>query len=40
MNERDIVFSPRARERLEEIVEYLYGRHLSSEFVLDYIEQF
>ena len=39
MSEREIVFSPRARERLEDIVEYLYGRHLSSEFVLKYVQQ-
>ena len=25
---------------MEEIVEYLYGRHLSSQFVFEYIQQF
>lgn len=40
MNERPIVFSPRARERLEEIAEHLYAKHLSSEFVIAYIQQF
>lgn len=40
MNERPIVFSPRARERLEEIADHLYSKHLSSKFVIDYIQQF
>lgn len=40
MNEREIVFSPRAKERLEEIADYLYGQHLSAEFVIAYLEAF
>ncbi|MCF6284618.1 MAG: type II toxin-antitoxin system RelE/ParE family toxin [Candidatus Hydrogenedentes bacterium] len=40
MNERSIVFSPRARERMEEIADYLYARNLSSEFVVDYLQRF
>jgi len=40
MNKHRIVFSPRARERLEEIADYLYQQHLSREFVLDYLNKF
>ena len=40
MSERAIVFSPRARERFEEIADYLYRQQLSNAFVLDYLERF
>ncbi len=40
MNEPVIVFSPRAKKRLEEIAEYLYKQHLSNEFVVDYLNNF
>jgi len=40
MNKHRIVFSPRARERLEEIADYLYQQQLSREFVLGYLNQF
>ena len=38
MSDRLITFSPRARERMEEIADYLYTRHLSSEFVIKYLQ--
>ncbi len=37
MSSRTIVFSPRARQRLQEIASYLYRQNLSNEFVLDYL---
>lgn len=40
MSERTIVLSPRAKQRLEEIAEYLYQQQLSSEFVVGYLNQF
>jgi len=40
MNETRIVFSPRARERMEEIADYLYQQQLSNEFVLSYLSRF
>lgn len=41
MNEtREIVFSPCAIERLQEIAEYLYAQDLSNQFVLDYLDRF
>ncbi|PPD28530.1 MAG: hypothetical protein CTY19_18540 [Methylomonas sp.] len=35
-----IVFSPRAKQRLGEIADYLYGQNLSKEFVINYLKQF
>jgi Plasmid stabilization system protein len=40
MNEYRIVFSPRAEQRLAEIVDYLYQQNLSQRFVLDYLQRF
>lgn len=40
MSDLTIVFSPRAKQRLEEIADYLYQQNLSNEFVLDYLNQF
>jgi len=40
MNKHRIVFSPRARERLEEIADYLYHQQLSRKFILDYLNKF
>ncbi|MBI2425054.1 MAG: type II toxin-antitoxin system RelE/ParE family toxin [Candidatus Hydrogenedentes bacterium] len=40
MNSREIVFSPRARERMAEIAEYLYAQQLSNEFVAEYLQRF
>jgi len=40
MSKRTIVFSPRARQRLEEIADYLYQQQLSNEFVLNYLDRF
>ena len=40
MSSRAIVFSPRAKQRMEEITDYLYQQNLSSEFVLDYMGRF
>ena len=40
MNELTIVFSPRAKLRLEEIAEYLFQQQLSSRFVVDYLSRF
>ena len=40
MSEQSIVFSPRARQRLEEIAAYLYQQQLSNKFVLDYLHRF
>jgi len=40
MSRHRIVFSPRARQRLEEIAEYLYQKKLSKAFVLQYLQQF
>lgn len=40
MSKRTIVFSPRARQRMEEIADYLYQQQLSNEFVLDYLDRF
>ncbi len=37
MSKRAIVFSPRARQRMEEIAEYLYQQKLSNDFVLGYL---
>ena len=40
MSERSIVFSPRAKQRLEDIADYLYQQNLSAEFVVDYLNRF
>jgi hypothetical protein len=40
MSEYRIVFSPRARQRLEEIAEYLYRQNLLQRFVLGYLQRF
>ncbi|MCF6286718.1 MAG: type II toxin-antitoxin system RelE/ParE family toxin [Candidatus Hydrogenedentes bacterium] len=40
MSKPTIVFSPCARERMEEIGDYLYQQHLSSEFVVAYLQRF
>ncbi len=40
MNKHAIVFSPRARQRMEEIADYLYQQKLSNEFVLNYLSRF
>ncbi len=40
MNNYRIVFSPRAKQRLEEIADYLYQQQLSRQFVIDYLQRF
>lgn len=40
MNNRVIIFSPRAKQRLEEIAEYLYQQSQSKPFVRSYLDQF
>ena len=40
MSEPRIVFSPRAQKRFAEIADYLYQQHLSTEFVLQYLNRF
>ena len=40
MNNRIIVFSPRAKQRLGEIADYLYSQNLSKAFVINYLKQF
>ena len=40
MSSRTIVFSPRAKQRMEEIADYLYQQDLSNECVLDYLNRF
>ena len=40
MSDIKIVFSPRAKQRLEEIADYLYQQQLSKTFVLDYLKRF
>ncbi|MGR8932457.1 MAG: type II toxin-antitoxin system RelE/ParE family toxin [Gammaproteobacteria bacterium] len=40
MSEYRIVFSPRARQRLAEVADYLYRQNLSNRFVLDYLQRF
>lgn len=40
MNNYHIVFSPRAKQRLEEIADYLYQQQLSEKFVLEYLQRF
>lgn len=40
MSNRTILFSPRAKQRLEEIADYLYRQQLSKQFVQTYLKQF
>lgn len=40
MSKIKIVFSPRARQRLEEIADYLYRQQLSKSFVVNYLRRF
>jgi plasmid stabilization system protein ParE len=40
MSEYRIVFSPRARQRLADVADYLYQQNLSQRFVLDYLQRF
>jgi len=40
MNKRSIVFSPRARQRMEEIADYLYKQQLSNQFVKEHLNCF
>ena len=40
MNRIKITFSPKAKQRLEDITDYLYQQNLSSEFVINYIDKF
>ncbi len=40
MNKRKIVFSLKAKDRLEEIADYLYKETRSKKFVTDYLNQF
>jgi len=40
MSEYSIVFSPHARQKLEEIAEYLYQHQLSKSFVQGYLHRF
>ncbi|MEA3333466.1 MAG: type II toxin-antitoxin system RelE/ParE family toxin [Pseudomonadota bacterium] len=40
MSELTIVFSPRARQRMQEIASYLYRQNLSNDLVLDYLNRF
>jgi len=40
MNNRTIIFSPRAKQRLEDVAEYLYQQSQSKMFVRAYLKQF
>lgn len=40
MSEYQIVFSPRARQRMEEVADYLYQQNLSQRFILSYLQHF
>jgi len=40
MNNKEIVFSPLAQQRFEELADYLYHQQLSKAFVLHYLTQF
>ncbi len=40
MNKRSIVFSSRARQRMEEIADYLYKQQLSNQFVKEHLNCF
>jgi len=39
MSSPSILFSPRAKQRMEEIADYLYQQELSKEFVLEYLKR-
>ncbi len=40
MNDLRIIFSPRAKERLADIADYLYQQDCSKPFVLNYLNRF
>lgn len=40
MSNKEIVFSPLAQQRFEELANYLYQQQLSKRFVLDYLTEF
>lgn len=40
MTDRVILFSPRAKQRLEDVADYLYRQSLSKEIVRKYLTQF
>ena len=40
MSDLTIVFSPRAKQRMEKIADYLYQQNLSQAFVVDYLNHF
>ena len=40
MNNRNIIFAPRAKKRLEDVAEYLYQQSRSKSFVRGYLRQF
>lgn len=40
MSKLQLVFSPRAKERLSQIAEYLSGQGLANAFVIEYLNQF
>ena len=40
MSNKEIVFSPLAQQRFQELANYLYQQQLSKKFVLDYLTQF
>ncbi len=39
MSNLTIVFSPRAKQRLEDIADYLYQQKLSDTFIIDYLNR-
>jgi len=40
MSDLHVIFSPRAKRRLKEILDYLYEQQLSKSFVQEYISRF
>ena len=40
MSKLQLVFSPRAKDRLSQIAEYLSGQGLANTFVIEYLNQF
>ena len=40
MSDFTLVFSPRAKQRLEEIADYLHQQKLSDAFIVDYLNRF
>lgn len=40
MSNKEIVFSPLAQQRFEELADYLYQQQVSKSFVLHYLTQF